>query len=181
MTIASITLYVKIVCLDVNPNPISQLDDMLLIICLPSFFLFSTLQFIVVFSSIKEVQEKEILVAALAISKVCFYLIQVLIQTPLIIDGLRRCSNSLAFQEKKVGRNTLMFLIVANLAIYIMDTILLKGNIYKAEQDFYSLQGWTILSHITLPLCIFYRFHSAVALADIWSSAYKPAEHLSMH
>eukprot|EP00091_Calanus_sinicus_P017512 TRINITY_DN37853_c0_g1_i1.p1 TRINITY_DN37853_c0_g1~~TRINITY_DN37853_c0_g1_i1.p1 ORF type:complete len:102 (+),score=15.53 TRINITY_DN37853_c0_g1_i1:134-439(+) len=99
-----------------------------------------------------------------------------MIQTPLIIDGLRRCSNSIGFQERKAGRNTLMFLLVANLAVYIMDTILLKGNIYQKEIMFYSISVWTILSHITLPLCIFYRFHSAVALADIWSSAYKPSE-----
>ena len=30
--------------------------------------------------------------------------------------------------ERKVGRNTLMFLIVTNLAVYIMETFLLKVN-----------------------------------------------------
>ena len=174
MIIACVTLYIKIVCLDVNPNPISQLDDMLLIVCLPSFFLFSILQFV---AALRDCDSPWCKAKALDILKVCFYLIQVLIQTPLIIDGLRRCSNSLAFQQRKVGRNTLMFLIVANLAVYIMDTILLKGNIYKREETVYTPLWWTILSHIALPLCIFYRFHSAVALADIWSSAYSPAEH----
>ena len=32
-----------IACLDVNPNPISFLDDLLLIICLPSSFLYGIL------------------------------------------------------------------------------------------------------------------------------------------
>ena len=32
-------------------------------------------------------------------------------------------------------------------------------------------------SHVALPLCIFYRFHSSVALADIWGSAYRPGNH----
>ena len=42
--------------------------------------------------------------------------------------------------------------------------------------DFYTPTVWTVLSHMTLPICIFYRFHSAVALVDIWTSAYK-SEH----
>ena len=51
-----------------------------------------------------------------------------------------------------------MFLIVANLAVYIIQTFLLKMNIYHTEVEFFSLEVWTILSHMTLPLCIFYRF-----------------------
>ena len=42
--------------------------------------------------------------------------------------------------------------------------------------SFIQFQLWTVISHMTLPLSIFYRFHSAVALVDIWSSAYKPAD-----
>lgn len=33
---------------------------------------------------------------------------------------------------------------------------------------------WTLLSHVTLPLTLFYRFHSASCLVDIWKSAYEP-------
>ena len=51
-----------------------------------------------------------------------------------------------------------MFLIVANLAVYIFQTFLLKTNIYQTEVAFFTLEIWTVLSHMTLPLCIFYRF-----------------------
>ena len=51
-----------------------------------------------------------------------------------------------------------MFLIVANLAVYIVQTFLLKTNIYQTEVAFFTLEIWTVLSHMTLPLCIFYRF-----------------------
>ncbi len=47
----------------------------------------------------------------------------------------------------------------------------------QERKDFYGINLWVLLSHISLPLCIFYRFHSAVALADIWGSAYKPGDH----
>ena len=83
---------------------------------------------------------------------------KVSLQTPMIIDGLRRCSNSSWAQEHRAGRNTLMFLIVANLAVYIFQTFLLKTNIYQTEVAFFTLEIWTLLSHMTLPLCIFYRF-----------------------
>ena len=44
LILASLQLYYKIVKFDVNLNPISFLDDMLLIVCLPSFFLFGVIQ-----------------------------------------------------------------------------------------------------------------------------------------
>ena len=47
---------------------------------------------------------------------------------------------------------------VTNLAVYIMETFLIKTNVYKAEVAFFGIAMWTILSHMTLPLCIFYRF-----------------------
>lgn len=35
---------------------------------------------------------------------------------------------------------------------------------------------WTLLSHLTLPLALFYRFHSSVCLADMWKAAYEEEE-----
>ena len=108
----------------------------------------------------------------------------------MIVDGLRRCSNDPKTMKRMPGRNTITFLIVGNLGVYIMETMLLKSYGYqKAKIDYYGADSWTVLSHITLPICIFYRFtssnspslarfHSAVALVDIWNSAYKPPENL---
>ena len=46
MIVASVWAYYSIYKLDINPNPISFLDDLLLIICMPSFFLYGTLNII---------------------------------------------------------------------------------------------------------------------------------------
>ena len=43
MILASISLYLNLYKLDVNPHPISFLDDLLLLICLPAFFLYCVL------------------------------------------------------------------------------------------------------------------------------------------
>ena len=43
MIAATIWSYYSIAKLDINPNPISFLDDLLLLICIPSFFLYTIL------------------------------------------------------------------------------------------------------------------------------------------
>ena len=107
---------------------------------------------------------------------ILFQLLQVLIQTPMIMDGLRRCSNSEKNKREKPGRELVTFLIIANLIIYLWDTLEVKNTgIFSNPKKYYGKSFWITVSHMTLPLCIFYRFHAAVALVDIWSSAYRPA------
>ena len=96
----------------------------------------------------------------------------------MIVDGLRRCSDSSQNQSSKPGRNLVTFLIVANITIYIWETIETKQDGYNiGRKTYYGKEFWTILSHALLPLTIFYRFHSSVALADIWASAYQPGSY----
>ena len=168
LTLATLYAYYSITRFDVNPDPISFLDDLLLFFCLPSFFLYSAICFApLLLDSDFELD---------FFFRNLLMLVQVLIQTPMIIDGLRRCSNSAAAQRRMRGRNSITFLIVANLAVYIMETLLIRSYDYQENKiEFYGPDMWTVLSHMTLPICIFYRFHSAVALVDIWTSAYKSA------
>ena len=167
--IATVYAYYVLAHFDVNLECISLLDDMLLFFCLPSFFLYALIS---LGPSLMMTFEPEYFVTNV------LTLIQVLIQTPMIVDGLRRCSNSARAQKKMKGRNVITFLIVANLAIYLMETLMIKSYDYQTmKSDFYGPEAWTVLSHMTLPICIFYRFHSAVALVDIWNSAYKPSGH----
>lgn len=105
-SIASIFISVQF---DVNLHSISLLDDMLLILCLPAFFLFSILQMTAAVLGSEDQGHDEHGRSvnltnpsqALTILKILFYIIQVMIQTPMIIDGLRRCSNSLGSQGKE--------------------------------------------------------------------------------
>lgn len=130
--------------------------------------------------------------------------IQVILQTPTIIDGLRRCSRSVEMQTSRPGREVITFLIVCNLSMWFMETLEIKS--YETNMDrihfygewlvigakwthssrrnidtnFYDARSghplWTLLSHVTLPLTLFYRFHSASCLVDIWKSAYEAPE-----
>lgn len=168
MIIATIWTYINIVKLDINPHSISFLDDLLLLICIPSYFLLFA--FSLAPNIFHQFEPLTFITDALTI-------IQVTVQTPLIVDGLRRCSETKENLKTVPGKNTLMFLIVANLVHYIFYIFMQKSSFYEAHKnEFYGKLEWTIISHIALPLCIFYRFHASVALVDIWNSAYKPAD-----
>ena len=65
----------------------------------------------------------------------CFpQLLQVGIQTPMIMDGLRRCSDSARNQDSRPGRNIVAFLLVSNLAIYFWDTMEVKNIYYQSSR-----------------------------------------------
>ncbi|KAL0839499.1 hypothetical protein ABMA28_016205 [Loxostege sticticalis] len=155
--------------LDINEHPISLLDDVLLFICLPAFAMETVLTLAATVAILNPVKIAAFITMA----------IQVLIQTPLIMDGLRRCSNAKKFRRQKPGREVLMFLIIANVGMWLFYTFSYKSPESLDERyEFYGKIMWSILGHLTLPLIMFYRFHSSVCFADIWNSAYKPgSEH----
>lgn len=162
--IVVLVAYVQISQLDINRDPITFLDDFLLFIPLPFFFINGFLSLVAAW------QMKNYQRVALFI----LLILQVIIQTPFIIDGLRRCSNSNVLRFKKPGRELIIFLIICNLTIWIVNTFELKSvEHYYAQRKYYGHIIWMFVGHITLPLMLFYRFHSSVCLADIWKSAYE--------
>nr|CAD7257115.1 unnamed protein product [Timema shepardi] len=150
--------------LDVNHHPISLLDDILLFICMPAFFLY-------IIASLAAT----IFYGGIVFSIVHIVMIvQVLIQTPFIIDGLRRCCNSQSLRKRKPGRELITFLIVVNVAMWISETFDVKSvDKLDLRYDFYGKGLWSIIKHVTVPLIVFYRFHASVCLVDIWQSAYE--------
>ena len=39
--------------------------------------------------------------------------------------------------------------------------------------DFYGKMPWILIQRITLPLCVFFRFHSTVVLSELWKNSYR--------
>lgn len=104
-------------------------------------------------------------------------MIEVLVQTNFIIDGMRRCSQSRYLRFKKPGRELITFAILLNITYWIVATFESKSvEQYQTEIDFYGPLPWMFVSHTTLPVMLFYRYHSSVCLAEIWGRAYKPAK-----
>lgn len=103
---------------------------------------------------------------------------QVLVQTPFIMDGMRRCSNCVKLRVQKPGRELVTFLIVCNVALWITDTFEIKSvDARDHRADYYGRVLWTMISHATVPLTMLYRFHSSGCLVHIWKSAYEADRH----
>lgn len=168
MTVTSILAYIQTSKLDIVTHTVSYLDDVLLFIAVPAFMAHT------IFTLIPAIKNQTFLV----IIAVIIELTQILIQTPWLIDGLRRCANTPENLRKKPGRALVTFMIGANITLWMFSTFSVK-NVPSIDEryDFYGDITWTILSHITTPLIMFYRFHSSVCLVDIWKNSYEPNSH----
>lgn len=101
-------------------------------------------------------------------------MIEVLVQTNFIIDGMRRCSESRYLRFKKPGRELITFAILLNITYWIVATFETKSvEQYKTEIEYYGPLPYMFISHTTLPVMLFYRYHSSVCLTEIWNRAYK--------
>lgn len=101
-------------------------------------------------------------------------LIQTSIQTLFILNASwRRCKGSQQ-NRKKPGREIVTFLLVANMSMWFINT-LIKGRagFRPTHLEFFGKWAWTIITHCSMPLAIFYRFHSTICLFEIWKTAYK--------
>ncbi len=100
--------------------------------------------------------------------------IQATVQVVFIIDGLRRCAFTSDQFTTKPGRSLITFLLICNLSMWLINTFLMKNMTgAKLLREFYGPLPWVIMVHMTLPLAIFFRFHSSICLSDIWLVAYK--------
>ena len=58
----------------------------------------------------------------------------------------------------------------------IWDFLIFKQLLFSLPEfqlEFFGFAAWTVIQRVTLPLCIFFRFHSTVILTDIWKNSYK--------
>lgn len=102
------------------------------------------------------------------IDEVCG-LLQTSLQTLLILSACKkRCP-----ENSKPGREPVLFLLVTNIAMWIINTFV-KGRILfnKSHMEFYGIWAWNTMTHTSMPLAIFYRFHSTVCLYEIWKETY---------
>ena len=78
-----------------------------------------------------------------------------ILQTPLIIDGLRRCSRSESAQTLKPGRELVTFLIACNISLWVMETFEIKSNATNSDRiQFYGKIKAYDSHHRTISLLI---------------------------
>ncbi|XP_075156741.1 proton channel otopetrin-like c [Haematobia irritans] len=101
-------------------------------------------------------------------------IVQTACQTMFILDASRRQAVTPEHIRKKPGREVVTFMLVVNLAMWAISTLeKSRAESHPIQLNFYGLWAWTIITHVSMPLAIFYRFHSTVCLCEIWKRAYK--------
>jgi large subunit ribosomal protein L18 len=101
-------------------------------------------------------------------------LVQSMSQTILVLDAWKRRCNTKEQIEQKPGKQLITFLLIANLAMWVVNR--LKSNrveFHPLQAEFYGVWAWTIITHISMPLVVCYRFQSTVCLYEIWKHVYK--------
>ncbi|XP_012937444.1 uncharacterized protein LOC101847490 [Aplysia californica] len=103
-----------------------------------------------------------------------FMLVQAGAQATFTLAALRVSAVDSTQVREKPGKQYVTFLLVSNFALWAINTFetqSLEHNIIQV--DFYGATAWSIFSHISVPLGIYFRFHSMVSLSTVWKNAWK--------
>jgi hypothetical protein len=105
-------------------------------------------------------------------------LVQMCLQTGLLLIAGKLKIEDSTLHTRKPGKQVITFLLVANAALFLMNTFeAQKAGISPEIVHFYGLQSWALLVRGCAPLTIFYRFHSSVCFAEVWKHSYNVKQH----
>ncbi|XP_073996785.1 proton channel otopetrin-like a isoform X3 [Rhodnius prolixus] len=168
--VAIIIGFIRVQSLKFRGDEQSDLNDILLRVS--AFGLFVYAVFSVIAGSLTAlVSEPNLLVMITGILSI----FQVVLQLLFISDVSRRRVHLPEHDRSKPGRQVVTFLLIANVTMWIIYTFEIQKVVANPVQlNFYGFLAWSMVQRVTLPLCIFHRFHSAVTLAEIWKTSYKP-------
>ncbi|XP_072941423.1 proton channel OtopLc-like [Epargyreus clarus] len=166
-TFASLAGMICVRNLKYDGNRNLELDNILLVGAQTGMFIYGTFTII---GGHFTIEKNTILILITALSS----LVQTTCQTMFILDASRRSAKTPEQLRKKPGREIVTFLLVTNLAMWAINTLeKSRAESHPVQLHFYGLWAWTIITHVSMPLAIFYRFHSTVCLCEIWKRAYK--------
>jgi len=145
-----------------------NLEQNLILISLTGLYMFSFFSILAGLSYITTLEGSITIVTNL----IC--MTQATLQTMFMLAGLRMsASNTLHVQTKK-GREFVTFLLICNFSLWLINTFETQKAAHNPLQlKVYGHQAWSVFTHISVPLGIFYRFHSTVCLSNIWKHAWK--------
>jgi Otopetrin len=85
-------------------------------------------------------------------------LLQTSIQTIFILNAWWRRAKGNHQNRTKPGRELITFLLVANMAIWFINTLIKNRATFRTTHlSFFGEWSWTIITHTSMPLAIFYR------------------------
>lgn len=144
-------------------------NEALILVGLAGIYLFGFYSIIAVTNNgLKDSTEILALVVQVAI------LIESSVQSVFIINALKMYTKSHNIRKSKPGRSFVTFMILINVSLWVSDTFSIKKyDMNTIQLDYYNVVFWSIVSSISSPLAVFYRFHASVVWSDIWKTLYE--------
>ena len=156
----------------------NQIDQVLLILSVTGLIL---LQIFIMFGIIHGLhhESEELLIdrkriLAVELTGNILTIMFAILQSCFILQGLQTHTTCKEYQRNKPGRETVTFLVVANIAMWLYSSF--TNELVTYEVSRYYGSAWPIISSLCKPLGLFFRFHSSICYADIWSIAYMAEE-----
>ncbi|KAK3766348.1 hypothetical protein RRG08_044535 [Elysia crispata] len=150
----------------------ANLEDILILISYTGLLVF------IIFSLIASILAETSTMSTLTILSNVSMLLQATVQTIFMLAGDRMFAATEKQVRKKPGREFITFLLISNFAMWAINTFQTQTPQHNPIQvDFYGPEAWAIFTHISVPLGIYYRFHSTVCFSNIWKNAWKKRKH----
>ena len=159
------------------------IDDTLLILSLGGVLILGIFSTMASFATLTESTEEHTddLGAVLGLVASFLMCIEAVLQSAFVIDGMQRCPLTKRQEIDKPGRGVLAFLIIGNVSIWIFKSFHVKDLGLGVMDVFYGPIAWVLIENMSLPLLLFYRFHSSICLAIMWATVYTPEEEHNHH
>lgn len=166
--LATLIAYIKVRRLKFQPglndSPDAGLRDILLKVAAFGLYSYSLFGVIAGSMNIYSIQYLTVLITS------TLTIIQVTLQSLFISDVVCRRRNSFG----QPARQLITFLLITNLTLWIIYTFeMQKIEASPVQLGIYGEITWALIVRFTLPLSIFYRFHSAITFAEVWKNSYK--------
>ena len=142
-------------------------DDTLLIVSFTGVFLYAGLGFTSAISEMKAMPSLSHYVAA----KSVLVLFESMLQVTAIIKALRFKPNVNGSYADMI-RQCALFLLTTNIALWAQDSFFeMRSSLTTPVQNKqFGSASWRAITVFAYPLCIFFRFHSAACLFEVWSN-----------
>ncbi len=99
------------------------------------------------------------------------------LQTCFIVDAFHREATNRWLKKKLPGRGTSMFLLIVNLAVWVLRTVYV-GEVSDSHSTIhmytYGQVVWSVLVQALWPWLLLYHFQAAVCFTYIWTTVYRP-------
>ena len=151
-------------------HEMGSIDKDVLLLTLLGYYLLLSFIALASFSKLHCCEGGAIMLASMCVVEI----VEITLQTAFILDAFSRRIETDDQNSDKPGRSWITFLILCNLGMWVINTFELRDAYdYSICKNYFGFAPWVIILNLTLPVSVYFRFHSTICLTQIWADTYK--------